>query len=175
MTESDHIRSCGSDAIGFMSNFALRTRAFGWLDSVVQSLSALNMATEPPPTFPFLESQCQRTRQRREISSCQRRNTARKTDSPAGGVGAVYRGLIGTCQTQNACKSVIFSEPVDGLPAPAASCQRRWTAYQPYGAPRPTPQEENFAGGMLRPTAHLACRYSLLMAGAERPPATQNW
>jgi hypothetical protein len=56
-------------------------------------------ATEPPPTFPFLESQCQRAAFRREFSFWQRSDTARKA-SPAGGVGAVYRGANRLCQTQ---------------------------------------------------------------------------
>ena len=59
---------------------------------------AIREATEPPPTFPFLESQCQRAAFRREFSFWQRSNTARKA-SPAGGVGAVYRGANRLCQT----------------------------------------------------------------------------
>ena len=59
---------------------------------------AIREATEPPPTFPFLESQCQRAAFRREFSFWQRSDTARKA-SPAGGVGAVYRGANRLCQT----------------------------------------------------------------------------
>jgi len=59
---------------------------------------AMRDATEPSPTFPFLESQCQRAAFRREFSFWQRSNTARKA-SPAGGVGAVYRGANRLCQT----------------------------------------------------------------------------
>ncbi len=59
----------------------------------------MRVATEPPPTFPFLESQCQRAAFQREFSFWQRSNTARKA-SPAGGVGAVYRGADPRCQTQ---------------------------------------------------------------------------
>jgi len=38
-----------------------------------------DVAIKPPPTFPFLESQCQRAILGRELPSCQRSNTARKT------------------------------------------------------------------------------------------------
>ena len=64
-------------------------------------------ATEPPPTFPFLESQCQRARRWRDLPSCQRRITARKA-GPAGGVGAVYRRVVYPCQTENCRKSGNF-------------------------------------------------------------------
>src|SRR5579862_1901069 len=48
-------------------------------------------ATEPPPTFPFLESQCQRAAFRHELLLCQRSNTARKTVARR----AAWRGYIG--------------------------------------------------------------------------------
>ncbi len=68
---------------------------------------AIRDATEPPPTFPFLKSQCQRARLKHEFPSCQRRNTARKA-SPAGGVGAVYRRAAGQCQTVKRLKKQIL-------------------------------------------------------------------
>jgi len=37
-------------------------------------------ATEPPPTFPFLESQCQRAALRHELLLCQRSKAARKNE-----------------------------------------------------------------------------------------------
>ena len=51
-------------------------------DSSIRLLKAfaLSRATEPPPTFPFLDSQCQRAGLWRELPSCQRRRTARKVE-----------------------------------------------------------------------------------------------
>jgi hypothetical protein len=48
-------------------------------------------ATEPPPTFPFLESQCQRAALRHELSLCQRSKAARKNEPRR----AARRGYIG--------------------------------------------------------------------------------
>jgi hypothetical protein len=49
-------------------------------DSSIQYAQDLRLeqATEPPPTFPFLESQCQRALFWREFSSCQENYAARK-------------------------------------------------------------------------------------------------
>jgi hypothetical protein len=58
-------------------------------------------ATEPPPTFPFLESQCQRAALRHELLLCQRSNAARKIVRPAGGADRVYRGVLRASQTVN--------------------------------------------------------------------------
>jgi len=65
---------------------------------IVRMTCVIRDATEPSPTFPFLESQCQRAVFRREFSFWQRNNTACKA-SPASGVGAVYRGANRLCQT----------------------------------------------------------------------------
>ena len=51
------------------------------------------VAIEPPPTSPFLKSQCQRAAPRREQSVCQRRNTARKAFASR----AVWARYIGGC------------------------------------------------------------------------------
>jgi len=48
-------------------------------------------ATEPPPTFPFLESQCQRAALRHELSLCQRSKATRKNEPRR----AARRGYIG--------------------------------------------------------------------------------
>jgi hypothetical protein len=60
------------------------------LDSFARELSSTG-ATEPPPTFPFLESQCQRAALRHELLLCQRSNTARKDVARR----AAWRGYIG--------------------------------------------------------------------------------
>jgi hypothetical protein len=64
-------------------------------------------ATEPPPTFPFLESQCQRAAFWHELSLCQRSGAARKI-VPAGGADRVYRGVLPACQTVKAILLQIF-------------------------------------------------------------------
>jgi hypothetical protein len=51
-------------------------------------------ATEPPPTFPFLESQSQRAVFRREFSFWQRNNTARKA-TPRAAWARCIGGLTG--------------------------------------------------------------------------------
>jgi hypothetical protein len=68
-------------------------------------------ATEPPPTFPFLESQCQRAALRHELLLCQRSSAARKIVSPAGGADRVYRGVPLACQTVNVRLWQIFFSP----------------------------------------------------------------
>jgi hypothetical protein len=68
-------------------------------------------ATEPPPTFPFLESQCQRAALRHELLICQRSSAARKIVRPAGGADRVYRGVPRACQTVNAGLWQIFFSP----------------------------------------------------------------
>jgi hypothetical protein len=57
-------------------------------------------ATEPPPTFPFLESQCQRATPKANLHST-RDGTPPARRGPTGGVGAVYRGLVFPSQTVN--------------------------------------------------------------------------
>ena len=69
---------------------------------------------KPPPTFPFLESQCQRAVSGTNFHHA-RDATPPARLCPAGGVGAVYRRPIGACQTEKNGKFVFFPRPVDGL------------------------------------------------------------
>src|SRR5262245_48932011 len=57
-----------------------------------------DVATEPPPTFPFLESQCQRAVSDVNFHHA-REATPPARHCPAGGVGAVYRRGLPACQT----------------------------------------------------------------------------
>jgi len=70
---------------------------FSVVARLVSGLASAWLA-EPPPTFPFLESQCQRAVSKRELPFCQRRNAVRKV-VPSGRRGAVYRGVSSDCQT----------------------------------------------------------------------------
>src|SRR5665213_2292374 len=89
---------------------------FSVVARLVNGLSSAWLA-EPPPTFPFLESQCQRAVSEHELSFCQRRNTARKV-GPNERRGAVYRGVSWECQTYFGLIFSFFlraqSGPVDG-------------------------------------------------------------
>ena len=78
---------------------------------VLPANSRSRAATEPPPTFPFLESQCQRAALRHELSLCQRSNAARK-NVPAGGVEGVYREAVRACQTGNGPRFGFFAAPL---------------------------------------------------------------
>src|SRR5579864_129107 len=68
-------------------------------------------ATEPPPTFPFLESQCQRAALRHEISLCLRSKAARKTVARR----AAWSGYIGRRLTpvkrENRRNRALFAAP----------------------------------------------------------------
>ena len=96
--------------------FARRTRAFGWLEFITFKAFASNVTTKPPPTFPFLKSQCQRAVSGTNFHHA-RDATPPARLCPAGGVGAVYRRPIGACQTEKNGKFVFFPRPVDGRPS----------------------------------------------------------
>ena len=91
---------------------------------------AIKLAIEPPPTFPFLESQCQRA-----LLSVNFHH-AREAIPPArqsltGGVGAVYRRAFLPCQMRNERKFCFFvssfasSRPVQTQTFTAASIWRQ--------------------------------------------------
>src|SRR6476620_9430206 len=104
-------------------NLDRRTRV---LSSILLVRLASDVATEPPPTFPFLESQCQRA-----ISDVNyhhaREATPPARQCPAGGVGAVYRRGFLPCQTGNRAGFAFFcrhrAEPAC---ATAAECSAFW-------------------------------------------------
>jgi hypothetical protein len=56
-------------------------------------------ATEPPPTFPFLESQCQRAALRHELLLYRRSKAARKVGAQRAAAERVYREVAPACQT----------------------------------------------------------------------------
>lgn len=70
-------------------------------------------ATEPPPTFPFLDSQCQRAVSGTKFHHA-RDATPPARRSPAGGVGGVYRRVVFPCQTVKRLKIRNFPGLVDG-------------------------------------------------------------
>ena len=87
-----------------------RTRAFtSLLDSLHPKLClGHEWLIEPPPTFPFLKSQCQTARRPTIFTSKYNGNTtfARK---PRSSVGAGYRCGVRPCQTQKSPKKRFFS------------------------------------------------------------------
>src|SRR5215467_6976890 len=88
-----------------------RTRAFNVarFDRRPRTSPYASWQAEPPPTFPFLESQCQRAPTKGEFSFCSRWNAARKT-RPAKRRG---RGLYEGDFPKSNPKKQIFSGPVD--------------------------------------------------------------
>jgi hypothetical protein len=85
-----------------------RRRAYFNLDRRTRVLSSIlnrpdtrpDVATEPPPTFPFLESQCQRANPDVNFNHA-RAATPPARQCPASGVGGVYRRGSLPCQTPN--------------------------------------------------------------------------
>lgn len=63
---------------------------------------------EPPPTFPFLKSQCQTARRATIFTSKLNGNTALR-DKPRSSVGAGYRCGVPACQTLKSPKKRFFS------------------------------------------------------------------
>ena len=63
---------------------------------------------EPPPTFPFLKSQCQTARRPTIFTSKFNGNTA-CARKPRSSVGAGYRCGVSACQTQKSPKKRFFS------------------------------------------------------------------
>jgi hypothetical protein len=59
-------------------------------------------ATEPPPTFPFLESQCQRAALRHELYIMPEKQSRPQERASASGADGVYREVLPACQTGNA-------------------------------------------------------------------------
>ena len=76
------------------------------LDLVFARLSP-DVAIKPPPTFPFLESQCQRAFSDVNFHLA-RETTPPARQGPAGGVGAVYRRVLLPCQTGNRAAFAFF-------------------------------------------------------------------
>jgi hypothetical protein len=93
------------ETISFMSFFAEERERSEC--SIGTAQACARAATEPPPTFPFLESQCQRAPLKANFHSS--RDGNRPQDRQAiGRRGAVYRGLDFPCQTVNALNLQIF-------------------------------------------------------------------
>jgi hypothetical protein len=74
----------------------------------------IELAIEPPPTFPFLESQCQRAHFGVNFHHA-RKTTPPARSSPTGGVGAVYRRAVSPCQMRNFEFFAFFREASDRL------------------------------------------------------------
>src|SRR5690349_3752398 len=85
-------------------NLDRRTRV---LSSILLVRLASDVATEPPPTFPFLESQCQRALSDVNFHHA-REATPPARQCPAGGVDGVYRRVFLPCQTGNRAVFAFF-------------------------------------------------------------------
>ena len=88
-----------------------------------------DVAIKPPPTFPFLESQCQRANSDVNFHHA-REATPPARQCPAGGVGAVYRRVLLPCQTGNRAVFAFFTRVAEPI---AATLQPVFSAFNLYG------------------------------------------